>query len=461
MRSMKMMLLVALMCIGKLAVAQNQLKGIVIDKYAKTPLENATLYIQKNGSHTHTDTFGKFILKDVSEGDSIRISYIGYENHWLVVDGTNELTIGMIPASFELDQVIITPDLKALNQAVNIDLNLNPINSSQEILRKVPGLFIAQHAGGGKAEQIFLRGFDIDHGTDIQITADGLPVNMVSHAHGQGYADLHFLIPETIKSIDFGKGPYYTDKGNFTTAGFVDFQTFDRIDQSSVKVEAGRFNTLRMVGLVDIIKDADQTDAYLATEYHLTNGPFESPQHFNRLNIFGKYTTQINSNYLTLQGSTFQSKWDASGQIPVRAVESGMISRFGAIDDTEGGQTSRTNLVVNYKSLLNERSFVETNAFYAHYDFELYSNFTFFLNDPDNGDQIRQKEERQIYGFNSQYNTSFLLGNRNLEVRAGGGFRYDDINDNELSNTRNRRETLSTSALGDIDELNGFLYADA
>lgn len=105
----------------------------------------------------------------------------------------------------------------------DIDIQMNPVNSSQDIMQKVPGLFIGQHAGGGKAEQIFLRGFDIDHGTDISITVDGLPVNMVSHAHGQGYADLHFLIPETIEKIDFGKGPYYQNKGNFTTAGYVNF----------------------------------------------------------------------------------------------------------------------------------------------------------------------------------------------------------------------------------------------
>ena len=121
-----------------------------------------------------------------------------------------------------------------------------PVNSSQEILRKVPGLFIGQHAGGGKAEQIFLRGFDIDHGTDITIDVDGVPVNMVSHAHGQGYADLHFLIPETIDKIDFGKGPYYADKGNFNTAGYVEFKTKDKIENSVFGLEYGQFNTTRL-----------------------------------------------------------------------------------------------------------------------------------------------------------------------------------------------------------------------
>ena len=124
-----------------------------------------------------------------------------------------------------LEQVVISPEINAISLFSKIDLHTYPVNSSQEVLRKVPGLVIGQHAGGGKAEQIFLRGFDIDHGTDISISVDGMPVNMVSHAHGQGYADLHFLIPETINNIDFGKGPYYADQGNFATAGYVDFET--------------------------------------------------------------------------------------------------------------------------------------------------------------------------------------------------------------------------------------------
>ena len=135
----------------------------------------------------------------------------------------------LILKPISLDEVVISPKVNALNMISHIDIQINPVNSSQDILRQVPGLFIGQHAGGGKAEQIFLRGFDLDHGTDISITADGLPVNMVSHAHGQGYADLHFVIPETIENIDFGKGPYYADKGNFNTSGYVNFKTKQRV----------------------------------------------------------------------------------------------------------------------------------------------------------------------------------------------------------------------------------------
>lgn len=441
--------------------SQSLVSGTITDASTKEPLEGATIYNQDKGTHSHSDALGKFQLKDTKKGDTLRIYYIGYENLSVPVENTTNLSIKMIPADFELSQVTITPDITALTSIANINLKLNPLNSSQEVLRKVPGLFIAQHAGGGKAEQIFLRGFDIDHGTDVQITADGLPVNMVSHAHGQGYADLHFLIPETIKNIDFGKGPYYAEKGDLATAGYVDFQTLDRIEKSSVKIEAGDFNTLRLVGLIDLVNDAEKTDAYIATEYYLTDGPFESPQDFNRLNIFGKYTTHINQNFITVQASSLQSKWNASGQVPDRAVQSGMITRFGSIDNTEGGETSRSNLLIKYKSVLDENSFLESNVFYSNYGFELYSNFTFYLNDPVNGDQIRQKENRNIYGFNTNYNSTLQLLKSDLNLKAGAGFRYDNIDDIELSHTRQRRETLSTSNLNDIDQLNGFLFGNA
>jgi len=331
------------------------------------------------------------------------------------------------------------------------------------VLRRVPGLFIGQHAGGGKAEQIFLRGFDIDHGTDITIAVDGMPVNMVSHAHGQGYSDLHFLIPETIKNIDFGKGPYYADQGNFNTAGYVEFQTKDKLDQSSFGMEYGQFNTLRGYGLVDLLGDRKGHSAYVATEYIMTDGPVESPQNFNRFNIMGKYTIDMDNNdRLSVLVSQFQSKWDASGQIPQRLVDNGTITRFGFVDNTEGGSTSRTNIALHHTKVLPKNSFIKTRAYYSQYDFELFSNFTFFLEDPVNGDQIRQSENRKIYGINSTLFQILSAGETDIELQYGVGLRYDDVNDNELSRSANRVTTLEQLAFGQVDETNayGFINAD-
>jgi outer membrane receptor for ferrienterochelin and colicin len=176
------------------------------------------------------------------------VSYIGYTTKLIKAESTTKrMIISLSRGSIDLDEVQISPHLNnaSFHTLSDIDLNLRPVNSSQDLMRLVPGLFIAQHMGGGKAEQIFIRGFDADHGTDLNVSVDGMPVNMVSHIHGQGYADLHFLIPETVDTYDFGKGPYYTDHGDFTTAGYLNYTTKDALDKSMISLEAGRFNTFR------------------------------------------------------------------------------------------------------------------------------------------------------------------------------------------------------------------------
>lgn len=173
------------------------------------PIADAYLMHIASGAHTHSDQAGYFELEKLNQGDTITISHINFVKETLLYDSDNAvIKLFLEPSAFKLDEVVIQGKPNALQLISDIDVNVNPVTSSQEILRRVPGLFIGQHAGGGKAEQIFLRGFDIDHGTDIGITVDGMPVNMVSHAHGQGYADLHFLIPETIEGIAFDKGSY-------------------------------------------------------------------------------------------------------------------------------------------------------------------------------------------------------------------------------------------------------------
>ena len=325
-------------------------------------------------------------------------------------------------------------------QIMSVDLKKAPVNSAQDLLRKVPGLFIAQHAGGGKAEQIFLRGFDNDHGTDISVSADGIPVNIVSHAHGQGYADLHFLIPETIKDIDFGKGSYYADKGDFNTSGYVNFTTFDKLEKNLFKLEGGSFNTFRAVTMINLLnKEADEKNFYVASEFNYSDGPFDIKQNFNRINVLAKYSQWIDSkHYISVLGSTFSSGWNASGQIPERAVEQGLISRWGSIDPTEGGSTSRTNFAVNYRYLPSEDEEISSNLFYYKYDFNLFSNFTFFLNDPDFGDEIEQTDNRSIYGFDNKYIRRFNLDDSKITWTSGIGLRFDDIKDLQISHVFQR-----------------------
>lgn len=452
---MKKLILAMLLfgCFTAMVKAQN-VKGVIVNELNQ-PLEAAYIYNLNSETHAHSSESGVFVITETKVGDSLRVGLLGYRTQVVSVLTSSDLKIILKEKVFQLDEMVIEEELNALSTIARLDLNVTPVNSSQEILRKVPGLIIGQHAGGGKAEQIFLRGFDIDHGTDITIGVDGMPVNMVSHAHGQGYSDLHFVIPETINKIDFGKGAYYASEGDFNTAGYVNFKTKDYLNESSISVSAGQFNTLRTVGLFDLMETAKNQNAYMAMEYIDTDGPFESPQNFNRLNLFGKYVTYTPDNdKLAITASHFTSRWDASGQIPQREVDNGNITRFGAIDDTEGGETERTNINLEFNKFINNKTKLTANAFYSHYAFELYSNFTFFLEDPVNGDQIRQREDRQIFGANTAINYTTFLGDTEFNLTTGLGVRHDIVDDVELSRTRNRIETLENIQLGDINQTN-------
>jgi len=430
------------------------LRGKIVDEQ-NDPIPGAYVFFHKTEQHNHSSLFGEFEINDVLKGDTLVISHVGFEGRSIIVENLKaELLIVLKEKLIELNSITISPKIDAINLFSKLNLSTDPVSSSQEILRKVPGLVIGQHAGGGKAEQLFLRGFDIDHGTDINIEVDGLPVNMASHAHGQGYADLHFLIPETIEKIDFGKGPYYANKGNFTTAGYVAFQTKERLKNSTVKLELGRFNTARTLGMFNLLSTENQS-AYVGVDYQLTDGPVESPQNFNRANLFAKYTTGLQSDdKISILVSRFSSKWDASGQIPQRLVDDGTITRFGAVDDTEGGITSRTNIKIDHTKKIDESTYIVNSAYYSQYDFELYSNFTFFLLDPINGDQIRQKEKRQIIGGSSEWNKFIHNGANEFALKAGIGFRSDQVDDVELSRSLNRVTTLERIQFGDVNETN-------
>ena len=251
-------------------MANNRLPAKYWTKYTKEPLELAVVSDPRTKATTLTDKDGKFVFKGPAPIDSLMISFIGYAPEMVKADIGHDLGVELQKSQLDLKEVVITSHTNNLTSSrtlSSIDLNMLPMKSAQDLLRLVPGLFIAQHQGGGKAEQIFLRGFDADHGTDVNISVDGIPVNMVSHAHGQGYADLHFLIPETVQGYDFGKGPYYTSKGDLCTAGYIAYDTKNVLEKNMVKLEGGQFATGRIVALINLLnskaKDKDQS-AYIA-----------------------------------------------------------------------------------------------------------------------------------------------------------------------------------------------------
>ena len=444
------------------------LQGQLTDATTKEYITGAQVILSDGAYQTITNTTGQYAFENLNPGIyNLVIQFIGYENSISVIDaskgGSITLTQTLQPSSFQLEAIQVTAEPEIQTKSISaVDIQLRSVNTSQDVLRMVPGLFIAQHAGGGKAEQIFLRGFDIDHGTDIAITTDNMPVNMVSHAHGQGYADLHYLIPETVDKVHFGKGPYHTHVGNLATAGFVGFQTLNVLDENIVSLQLGQFNSYRGLAMVNLLKPSEQNasqHAYLAGEYYTSDGYFYSPQDFKRLSLFGKYNGSLgHGNYLSATMSTFNSQWDASGQIPLRAIESGMIGFFGAIDSTEGGKTSRSNINLQLSSTLNQNSWIKNQVFYSKYDFELYSNFTFFLEDSIHGDQIKQKEDRNMFGYNGSYQREDHFLNMDWSTELGLQYRHDLSNDNELSHTVDKTTTLQQLTYGDISEANIGLF---
>ncbi|MFT3703554.1 MAG: TonB-dependent receptor [Agriterribacter sp.] len=443
--------------------------GYVGDDQSRSPLSGVS--IQINGgiiSAENSDHFGTFKLRDIVPGHyEVILSHIGYETEKVSVD-VETGKVSVIKAALQKSNVtlsdvtVVSRKPSVLNTIAAVDLKLRPINTSQDILRMVSGLFIAQHAGGGKAEQIFLRGYDIDHGTDINISVDGIPVNMVSHAHGQGYADLHFLIPEAVEKVNFDKGPYFVNKGNLATAGFVELQTKDFLQENMVKIQAGEYNTQRVMGMLKLLNkenDKVRQQMYVASEYFKSDGYFDSPQHFHRFNILGKYNAIFNNNaQLTILASTLDSKWNASGQIPERAVESGMIGKFGSIDNSEGGNTNRTNISAKFTKQWQDGWQTTDQLYFTNYHFNLFSNFTFFLKDSINGDEINQRESRNIYGYTGTMSKNYMLFHKNASTEFGWGGRYDDINNIELNHVV-KRKFLNHEQLGDIHEWNGFVYA--
>lgn len=442
------------------------ISGQILDQETNQPLSGARIEMVGMGKIVYTDELGRFRLSDIkTQAVELLVSSIGYEPQELLFEpdsATTFLKLKLVPAAIQLSEVLISDDqyrLKPLSSISDVDLALKPVQSSQELLQNVPGLFIAQHAGGGKAEQIFLRGFDIDHGTDIALTVDGMPVNMVSHAHGQGYSDLHFVIPETVERVDFEKGTYDAGVGNFNTAGYAAFQTRHTLDQSMVKLEIGQFNTFRGLAMIDLLPDQDDHHLYVATEYRMSDGYFDASQNFSRLNAMAKYSGFIGDDLLLSASiSTFSSSWDASGQIPERAVASGLIDRFGAIDSTEGGETSRSNVNIELNKYLDNGAVIRNQLFASQNEFSLYSNFTFFLEDEINGDQIHQAETRNIYGYRGSYTQEYRFGNLEMNTEAGVSLRIDEIEDVELSHTVNRQDVLETYALGDVEEMNAALF---
>lgn len=339
------------------------------------------------------------------------------------------------------------------------DFATRPITDPSDILEVTPGLLTVQHAGGGKATQYFIRGFDADHGTDLALSVDGVPVNAVSHGHGQGYADLHFVIPELIESFQVTKGPYAADQTDFATAGAVNLVSRRVFDRSEAKLGYGAFNTFRAL-LIAAPPSDGRLDSYVAAELYGSNGPFRVPERTRRLNLAARATLHTGERSdLSLQLQSYTAGWNASGQIPLRAVTAGLMDRFDSVDPTEGGGSSRHAATLQYQQRDDGGGTLKLLAYGVRSDLDLFSNFTFFAADPLLGDQIEQVDGRLMLGGEARYARPFRLGGVRTQLSGGARVRGDGVDTGLFRSVR--RERLGSTIDARVLETSAGLWTEA
>lgn len=327
------------------------------------------------------------------------------------------------------------------------DFTDRPLSRVGELVENVPGVIATQHSGTGKANQYFLRGFNLDHGTDFAGFVDGVPINMRTHGHGQGYLDLNFLIPELVKRIDYRKGPYFADTGDFSAAGTVRFTTADRIEPMA-QVTAGSFGYYRALAAGSMAFAGG--DLLLGLDGTVSDGPWVLDEKLRKVNALVKYARGEFSLGLT----AYRATWNSTDQVPLRAITSGAISRFGYIDPHLGGATTRIGLTGNGRF-----GNTEVNLYGLYYRFRLTSNFTYFLDDPMSGDEFRQRDQRGVFGGSLRHTVSSSLAGIPVTYTLGGDARYDHIGKIGLYHTQ-RGVEIGTVRQDRVEEYSAALYGE-
>ncbi|MGN6453422.1 MAG: TonB-dependent receptor plug domain-containing protein, partial [Steroidobacteraceae bacterium] len=276
-----------------------------------------------------------------------------------------------------------------------VEIASQPLLRPGAVLENVPGMIVTQHSGEGKANQYFLRAFNLDHGTDFGIEVDDMPVNMVTHAHGQGYSDLNFLIPEVIADLHYKKGPYYADEGDFATAGTA---RVDLLGQtaSSATLGYGEDGYRRALLMGSAALAAGSLLA--AGEVYQNDGPFDVPDDYKRLNGVLRYTHGDERNYFSLTAMAYSGRWNSTDQVAQRAITQGLIDRFGSLNPTDGGESTRWSVSFSLIKQ-SERDQAQLSAYVIRYKLDLWSTFTYYLEDPKFGDQMLQHDDRVLYGL--------------------------------------------------------------
>lgn len=341
-------------------------------------------------------------------------------------------------------------------------LENRPLLRPAEVLEVVPGLIISQHSGDGKANQYYLRGFNLDHGTDFATSLMGMPINLPTNAHGQGYSDLQFLIPELVERMQYRKGPYAAESGDFSSAGSASIDYFRKLDASFAQATIGEYGYRR--GLVAGSPQVADGNLLYAVEWTANQGPWDVPENIGKFNALLRYSQGTRDNGWSLAAMAYQGQWTSTDQVPQRAIDSGLISRYGSLDPTDGGQTHRYSLSGEWSQKSNDQ-WRRANAYFIDYSLDLWSNFTYCLNDYalngncNQGDQFQQTDRRKIYGFNGANTWYGKLASLPSELTLGVQTRYDDIGKVGLYTTTARQIT-GTIREDSVKEASLGLYAE-
>lgn len=332
-------------------------------------------------------------------------------------------------------------------------LDARTVYRAGETLEAMPGLIVSQHSGEGKANQFYLRGFNLDHGTDLRTTVDGMPVNQRSHGHGQGWTDLNFLIPELAARLDYRKGPYYAEEGDFASAGAASVVYPNKLDQGLASIGIGQ-NGYRRALLMDSPKMGNGNLLYAIELFH-NDGPFTNPDDYRKQNGVLRYSEGSQGNGFNVTAMAYSGKWNATDQIPRRAVESSLIERFDAIDATDGGNSHRYSLSGGWRQTSSAGA-TQANAYIIHNELDLYSNFTYFDADPVNGDQFNQRDKRTTTGVNLSHMWPVKIFGRESDNTIGLQLQNDNISNGLFSTAA--RQRLSTTRADHIVESSIAVY---
>jgi hypothetical protein len=374
-----------------------------------------------------------------------------------VRDTSRAQTVDTLIVTGRYDDLIGIAGSASEGRVGSVDLRLRPITREGELLETVPGLIVTQHSGDGKANQYFIRGFNLDHGTDFQTRIEGMPVNMPSHAHGQGYTDLNFLVPELVDYLDYRLGVYHAELGDFGSAGGAEFHLVRTLSRPFATVGAGQD------GLARIAAGASSRvgggDLLVGGEAKTYDGPWDVAERIRKFSGVARYSWDRGASQFSILGMAYQNKWNASDQIPVRAVESGLISRFGQIDGTDGGNTRRYSLSGAWRHA-GTSSVQDIQVYGIYSDLSLFSNFEYFLSDQSQGDQFNQREQRVVLGSNAKHvQETQALGVSHL-FKLGVQTRADFLNPVGLYRTQ-ARNRIGTVRQDDVTEWGSGIFVEA